>query len=197
MTAVSVPNRDGELLDQLDAQPAEVLADALDALRDHIAREQAAVGELEAELRRRLKLRKARLAVWGDWEVESEIRRESVWDADALEPAMAALVDDGTVTAADVADVIHREPVVSRSHAKRLLARLDGDARASVAACLTWREKPGPLRVVRSVQLPTGDEIRALRDDGQPGAPSGADTPSDTQAPPAADLTLTAQELFA
>jgi hypothetical protein len=162
--AVSVPNRDGELLDQL-----------------------------EAELRRRLKLRQTKLAVFGDWEVESETSRRSEWDADALEQAMQALVDDGVVRAGDIADVIRREPVVSLSKARDLAARLDGDAKASVEACRTWKEKPGPLRVVRSVQLPTADEIRALRGDtdGRPGEGSAA-------VPPAADQPqLTAEELFA
>ena len=152
--AVAVVNpATGELLERLDEQPAETLAEALDLVLEREAEAQRWRDALEVELRRRLKMRQTKLAVFGDWEVGVGGGRESEWDADELEPTLQRLVDEGTVRAGDIADVITRPPVVSRSRAKALAARLDGDAKAAVQAACTWKDKPGKLTVVRSVQL--------------------------------------------
>lgn len=150
----------GEILEHLDQQPAEALAETLDAVRGRQDELDRWAGALDRELRRRLKLRSAKLAVFGDWEVQAPTGNQSVWDADELEPVLAGLVADGTVRAADIADVITRPPVVSVSRANRLLARLTGDAHSAVAACRTWKEKPGKLLVARSVQLmPDAEQV--------------------------------------
>jgi hypothetical protein len=143
----------GEVLERLDEQPPETLAEAFHLAQEREAEAKRWADALAAELRRRLKMRQARLVVFGDWEVESTVTRESVWDADELEGTLRRLVDEGVVRAGDVADVIVREPVVARAKAKALASRLDGDARAAVQAACTWREKPGKLTVARSVEL--------------------------------------------
>ena len=183
----------GELLERLDEQPADTLAEALHLVLEREAEAKRWHDALEAELRRRLKIRQTRLAVFGEWEVEASTSRESVWDADELEDAMRRLVDEGVIHAGDVADVITREPVVSRSKAKQLASRLTGDARAAVEAACAWQEKPGKLTVVRSVQLPAP----------VPPAPSPGGhgrTPDATSGPvpgPAPTPTLNPEELFA
>ena len=66
----------GELLEHLDQQPPETLADALAAIRsrqDDAARMAAA---LEGELRRRLAMRGRKMAVYGTWEIEAQGTRE-------------------------------------------------------------------------------------------------------------------------
>jgi hypothetical protein len=150
---LAIPNRDGELLEALDQQPPETLADALAAIRER----QHQLDEIERafadELRRRLKILDRKLATFGDWEVERTVRRSSEWDADDLERTMGELVAEGVVKAGEIADVITREPVVSRSKAAALAKRLDGTASTRVKAACTWKEKPGPLTVKRSVQL--------------------------------------------
>jgi hypothetical protein len=153
MNLAAVNPATGEILERLDQQPAETLAEALDAINVQETRLKEWRGPIETELRNRLKLRQAKRTVFGDWEVQVAATRESVWDADELEAAIGRLIQDGTVRAGEVADVITRTPVVSRSKAKTLLARLDGTAREQIAAACTWREKPGRLTVVRSVQL--------------------------------------------
>jgi hypothetical protein len=197
----------GEVLERLDDQPAEVLAEALVAVRARQEEAKRWSDALEAELRRRLQLRQTKLAVFGEWEVEAAAGRESVWDAEQLEGAMRELVDEGVVKAGDVADVITREPVVSRSKAKALQARLTGDARERVAAACTWRDKPGKLTVARSVELPAPEQAAELA----PGAPAPAlgppapaaphdgrpaDAASDPVSTPAPLSALTPEELF-
>lgn len=167
---VAVNPDTGELLEHLDQQPPEALAEALDAVHTRQTELTRWSDALAGELRRRLKLRNVTLAVFGDWEVSAARKRESVWDAAELEPVLRQLVDDGTVRAADWADVITREPVVSRSRAGQLLGHLDGTAADAVKACRAWKEKPGPLTVARSVELTPV----ALPD---PGPPAGPPTP--------------------
>ena len=154
---VAVNPSTGEVLENLEQQPPADLCDALDAINTREAQLKAWRAPIETELRRRLNLRQTKLAVFGDWEVEATVRRESVWDADQLEATMRQLVDDGTVTAGDLTGVITREPVVSRSKARDLAKRLDGVARELVNACCTWREKPGRVTVTRSVVLEAGE----------------------------------------
>jgi hypothetical protein len=175
----------GELLERLDEQPADVLAEALHLVLDREAEAKRWADALAVELRRRLAIRQTKLAVFGDWEVEAATSRESVWDADELEGAMDRLIGEGVIRAGDVADVITREPVVSRSKAKQLASRLTGDARAAVEAACTWKDKPGKLTVVRSVQLPA------------PADPPALDAPSAPVSAPAPTPDLNPEELFA
>jgi len=184
----------GEVLERLDEQPPETLAQALDVVRAQIAERREWETALAGELRNRLKMRGSKLVVFGDWEVEATVKRESDWDVDGLEAAMRDLVDEGIVRAGDVAEVITRTPVVSRSKAKTLLSRLTGDARERVAALCTWREKPGAVTVARSVALPAPDSLSAGEDgrtlsSGEPApipqpapAPASPVTPIETEA---------------
>jgi hypothetical protein len=181
-TDVAVNLTTGEILERLDEQPAETLAEALDAVHRQQDQLKTWARALEAELRARLKVRQAKLVVFGDWEVEVASGRESVWDAEALEQAMRELVDAGVVQAGDLTGIITRQPVVSRAAAKQLAARLTGDAKARVDAACSWKDKPGRLTVARSVALPAVDPPEA-----RPGAQI---TPSE----PKSDLDP--QELF-
>ena len=197
---VHVPDRQGQLLERLDQQPPEVLADALDAIHARQANLKAAAGALEAELRRRLKLRQAKLAVFGEWEVAASSGRSSVWDADELEPTLQRLIDEGTLRAGDVADVITRTPVVAASKANAVLGRLAGDAKTAVEACRTWQDKPGKLTVARSVQLPAPADEPALAPAPTDSLPVGDGRPSDATSglltPSTLESDLNPEELF-
>lgn len=175
----------GEVLERLNEQPADTLAEALHLVLEREAEAKRWADALALELRRRLKIRQTKLAVFGEWEVEAATSRESVWDAAELEAALEQLVEEGVVRAGDVADVITREPVVSRSKAKTLASRLTGDAKTAVEAACTWQERPGKLTVARSVQLPAPADPPALE-------PASAPVPT-----PAPTPTLTPEELFA
>jgi hypothetical protein len=149
----------GELLERLDAQPAEVLADALVAIRARRAELRDAEDAVEAELRRRMDLRGRRLAIFGEWEVEASSGNVREWDADALEGVLRELIDDGVIHAAEVTEVIRHETTVSGREALRVAGRLSGPAKAAVERCFVWRKKGGGrLRIERSVELPTPEE---------------------------------------
>lgn len=166
----------GEVLDDLDQQPPELLAHALAAVRER--RDALAAGEklLAEELRRRLKILDRKLVVFGDWEVESATGNRSEWDGDELEPVLQELVDGGVIKAGEIADVITRTPVVSASKAGALVKRLDGQAAAAVEACRTWRKSPGKLNVARSVALPApADRGRSVPAPAPPGSSPGGD----------------------
>ena len=175
----------GEVLERLDEQPADTLAEALHLVLEREAEAKRWADALAVELRRRLAIRQTKLAVFGEWEVEASTSRESVWDAAELEAALQQLVEEGVVRAGDVADVITREPVVSRSKAKTLASRLTGNAKATVEATCAWRDKPGKLTVAKSVQLPA------------PAAPPALDAPSAPVSAPAPTPALNPEELFA
>lgn len=170
----------GQVLEQLHEQPPEALAEALDAVTARQAELKRWGDALEAELRRRLKLRGRKLYTWGEWEVEATIRRESVWDADQLESAMRQLADDETVRSAEMAGIITRDPVVSRSKAKQLRDRLTGDARELVDAACTWKEKPGRISVTRSVQLLPQEGEQPAESQPQSSPKEAARAPSST-----------------
>ncbi len=145
----------GELLERLDTQPPETLADTLAAVRARQAELKSMNAALEQELRRRMELRGRSLTVFGDYEVCVEGSNESVWDAEELETTLRALVDDGVLVAGELTGIIRREPQVSRAEANKLLGRLSGQAKAAVERCRTWQRKGhGRVRVTRSVQLP-------------------------------------------
>jgi hypothetical protein len=158
----------GEVLEQLDEQPAETLADALVVLRERAAQFKAADQAIDAELRRRLRIRGRKHAIFGDVEAEVQTGRESEWDGKQLDATLADLVAEGVVQASEVADVVEHPAVVARSKAKSLLGRLTGDARARVEEACTWKDKPARLKVVRSAQLTPAEPDSAL-----PALPAG------------------------
>jgi hypothetical protein len=144
----------GEVLDQLDQQPPETLAEALDVIyarQEELKRWEAAIA---GELRARLRLRQTKHAQFGEWEVEAAITRSAEWDVAGLETVLEELVHEGVVRAGDVADVVTHPAVVSKSRAGRLASGLTGSAHDRVAALRTWKEQPArKLTVARSVDL--------------------------------------------
>ena len=149
----------GEVLDHLDQQPPETLAETLAAIRDRQAQYKTAGETLAAELHRRLILRGRNQTIFGGWEVAFEQGNESVWDGDELEAALRNLIDGGVLDARECVGVITHDPVVHRTEANRLIGRLTGAARHSVERCRTWRAKGrGRIVVARSVALPPGDD---------------------------------------
>lgn len=216
----------GEVLERLDQQPPEKLAEAYDEIVVRQAEYKRWGDAIGNELRRRLKLRQTRLAVFGEWEVQVEGGRESSWDADELSGVIDGLLAEGTVELADVTGdnaVIHQPPrEVRRENAKRLARRLDGDARAAIEACCTWKDKRGKLTVARSVNLldaapGAAEETPPLSDhadrdggaaDADPAAAGSSEppeaatrrappTPSPEPAAPAKPSILDPEELFA
>jgi hypothetical protein len=145
----------GELLDGLEFQPPERLAELSYNIRDLQAKLKDFDALIDDELRRRLDARGRRQMVFGEWDVElQQGRNEAVWDADDLEAALRALVDDGTLNAGECTGLITHETVVHRTELNRLLGHLSGQARAAVEACRTWRRKgAGRVRVEKQVPL--------------------------------------------
>ena len=144
----------GEVLDDLSTVPPERLADALVALRDRQAEVRRMESAIARELESRLATRQRKLWLVGEYELRLEQGNESVWDADELEVVLRRLVDEGVVSASECVGLISRDPVVSRSEAKRLLTRLDGPAAKAVKDCMTWQPKGRPrLTVTPSLPL--------------------------------------------
>jgi hypothetical protein len=143
----------GELIEQLDAQPAEVLADALYQLRERRLAMREMESALEGELRRRVAIRDRAVFVFGEYEVSNKSTSRREWDGDELEGVLRELLDQGTLHAAELTEVIRHETRVSGKEAQRLLGRLTGDALKAVERCFRWRQGPARLEVERSVQL--------------------------------------------
>jgi hypothetical protein len=144
----------GEVYEHIDQDPPERLAELGIAIRERIEQLKGIQVMVDAELRRRLEIKKKAMVVFGDFEVQYTPGRESVWDAEALEIAMGDLVNEGVLTAGELTGVIKREPEVVRSKANALLGRLTGAARASVESCRTWRDRrTARLVITRSAQL--------------------------------------------
>jgi hypothetical protein len=189
----------GEVLDNLDRQPPETLAEALDLCRAREAEAKKWAGAIEAELKRRLKTLDRRFFVFGDWEVEAPVTGQYEWDAPELEAVLSDLIAQGIVRAGEVTDVVTRTPVASRSAAAALLRRLSGDAAEAVKATRTRTEKPGRLTVTRSVELiPAAAAAKpplAARnvDDAVGSAPVAAPAPTGASRP---SRPLTATEVF-
>jgi hypothetical protein len=197
--------RTGEVLEHLDQQPPEKLAEAYAEIVARQA-ELARWGDaLNGELRRRLKLVKRSLHVWGDWEVEAKQVRESEWDVEELRGVIDDLVSEGVIQKRETTDLfVTPQPYVARARARELAARLSGDAKAAVQACCTWKDKSTKLTVVRSVQLldaagsPAAEETppvggHADRDGSAPEAapaPAGSsESPRAARAPSSPDST--------
>ena len=145
----------GEVLERLDQQPPEILAEALAVIHGRQAQYKTAASALEDELRRRLELRGRHQCVFGRYEVSFEQGNESVWDGDELEAALRNLIDQGVLDARECVGVITHDPVVHRTEANRLIGRLSGGARHSIERCRSWRAKGrGRIVVAKSVELP-------------------------------------------
>jgi hypothetical protein len=202
MTEIEAVNpATGEILEHLDQQPPESLADTLAEIQARQAEMKRWSGAIEQELRRRLRVLELRFKQFGDYEVRLEGGRESEWDAEGLEAVLKYLVDEGHVNVGDVADVItHPAPVVARAKAKSLRDRLDGGARRAVEACCTWKDKPDKLTVTRSVDLipQATEEASAAPGAFEPGdraeLPAENAAPSKPPEPPATKLNH--EELF-
>lgn len=163
MTVQVIHPLTGELLEHLDQQPPETLAEALAVIHARQTQYKAAATALDDELQRRLMIRGRREAVFGDWEVALEQGNESVWDGDELEAALRALIDQGVLDARECVGVITHDPVVHRTEANRLIGRLSGGARHSIERCRSWRPKGrGRIAVARSVELPTPETPQVL-----------------------------------
>jgi hypothetical protein len=139
--------RTGELLQQLSRQPADTLADTLDAIRERQAELKAMIGALEDELRRRLDMRGRSTAVFGEWEVQRDSTREAVWDVAEAEGVLKQLVDDGVLRAGELTGVIARDPVVRRTEMNRVLVKLATPERVLLEACRKWRVKGERVKV--------------------------------------------------
>ena len=143
----------GELIEQLDAQPGAVLADALFQLRERRLAMRQMESALEAELRRRVAIRDRAVFVFGDYEVSAKSSARREWDGDELEGVLRDLLDAGTLHAGELTEVIHHETSVSGKEAAKLLGRLTGDALKAVERCFRWRQGPARVEVERSVEL--------------------------------------------
>ena len=149
----------GEILERLDQQPPEKLAEALDVINVRMIEYKRWQAALETELRRRLRLVDRNQYVWGGWEVVKTRSRESSWDADELNAVIESLIEEGVIKAQEAVDVVVQPPrIVKRENAKRLAARLTGANRKAVESCCEWKEKAGKLSVHQTVELGPGDE---------------------------------------
>jgi hypothetical protein len=139
--------RTGQLLEQLSKQPADLLADTLDAIRERQAELKAMVGALEDELRRRLDMRGRSTALFGEWEVQRDTTREAIWDVAEAEGVLQQLVDGGVLRAGELTGVILRDPVVKRTEMNRVLGQLATPERSLLEACRKWRVKGESVKV--------------------------------------------------
>ena len=193
----------GEVLEHLDQQPPEKLAETLADIYRRQEQFKTWEAAIAGELRQRLKLRKSKLVVFGDWEVQMAVTRSAEWDVAELEVVLQGLVDEGVIRAADAAGIIARDPVVSKSKAGQLASRLTGDAQERVTALRTWKEKPGKLTVARSVDLldaaPAAERTPSVDGsaDRQGTVPETTRMPVGSSEPPPSPLPLSPEELFA
>lgn len=144
-----------QIVRDIDLKPDELLANAVDLIRQSVAEEKKILELVEDEIRRRMELKDRKLAVWGDYEIALESSNESVWNAEELETTLQDLVDDGILRAGELTEIIDRTPTVRRREADRVAKRLSGQPRAAVEACRVWRVKGGRarVRVTKSVEL--------------------------------------------
>ena len=143
----------GEVLDALETQPPETLADTLYAVRQHTSDLRKVEQALADELRRRIGTRDRTVFQWGEYEVTAkpEYRRE--WDPEELEGTLRELLDQGTVQAGELTEIIRHETVVSGKEALHLLGHLSGDSLKAVERCFSWKQK-GPARVQVTPTVP-------------------------------------------
>jgi hypothetical protein len=196
----AVHPRTGEIFEHLDQVPPETLADILAAIRDYEANFKQWGAAVERELRRRLKMLDRTLVVFGEWEVAApKPGHESVWDVEEFETVLNQLADDGVVKKGETTELIKRTTTVRASEANRLIARLTGESQRALEATRSWREKPKPVTVAKSVELTPPTAEMALSERGHTARDGSAlipeTEPTRPSQPPAP--TLTNEELFA
>jgi hypothetical protein len=150
---VAVNVATGELLEHLDKQPPEVLAEAFVAIQERQVELKRWHAALEAELRQRMRTLDRELAVFGDWEVEAKFDNRREWDPDELEAVLEELRDSGVIRAAEGAGIIETTKAVKGTAALALRSRLGHDAQSQIDTTFTWTRKRRALRVVPSVSL--------------------------------------------
>ena len=148
----------GEVIDQLESQPPEVLADAWLAITEHKRQYDEFAKLVEAELKRRLAMRNRDQDTFGPFRVQAKTQWRSQWDVDELEQVLRELIDDGTVRASEVVDVITTpQPEVSASAANSLLRKLSGAAETAVKACRTWQQQKAKKLLVERLDTAAGE----------------------------------------
>jgi hypothetical protein len=170
----------GELLEDLDKQPPEVLAEAFAYGQRLQTGLKSGMAAIEAELRQRMRTLDRELVVFGDWEVEAKFDNRREWDPDELETVLEELRDSGVIRAAEGAGIIETTKSVKGTAALALRSRLGHDAQHAIDTTFTWTRKRRALRVVPSVSL-EGAIVGAL--------------PANTGEPPQAPIT-DLEELF-
>lgn len=151
--SVIVHPRTGEVLDALQAQPAERLADAYAAIVAEQKRLKDAAAALKGELQNRLAVRGVAVMTVGDWEVGEQRGESSRWDGQELEQVVRELLDAGAVELRDVEGLIKHETKVDGNAANRLSRRLVGTNKAAVEACRTKERVTRGFGVVPSLPL--------------------------------------------
>lgn len=153
MTTVAVNVATGELLEHLEEQPPEVLAESYAYGLELQATLKRSMAALEGELRQRMKTLDRELVVFGDFEVEAKSDNRREWDPDELESVLEDLRDRGVIRAAEGAGIIETTKSVKGTAALALRSRLGHDAQSQIDTTYTWTRKRRALRIVRSVSL--------------------------------------------
>jgi hypothetical protein len=142
----------GEILDDLPSAETEMLAEALELLRERRGELELMRKAVETELAHRLTVKalpRGRVWVQGDFGLRFKNRSE--WDADELEGVLRHLLDEGELTSRDVLGLIEHVPKVKGANVDRLLKRLVGPAHAAIEQCRRWT--PAGLAVERQQPL--------------------------------------------
>lgn len=147
----------GELIDRLEAEPPELLADLYVAIREHQARLEAMRKLVKGELQNRLDMRGVAKMVVGDYEIGESHGTRSRWDGEALETVVRELIDNGAISYADVRDLIRHDTVVNGNVANALSRRLAGANKRAVEDCRTREPDRRAFDVVRSLPLVAGE----------------------------------------
>jgi hypothetical protein len=143
----------GEVLENLDTLPAEVLADAYTAIRQEQQRLEDMRRAVKAELQTRLATRGVARMVAGDYEIGETTGWRSVWDGEELERVVGDLLEAGAITLRDVGGLIRHEAKVNGNVANALSRRLVGQNKALVEDCRTREPERRAFDVVPSLPL--------------------------------------------
>lgn len=145
--------RTGEVFDQLDKLPAEVLADAYVAIRERQQALEDMRRAVKAELQARLDMRGVARMTVGDFEVGESHGTRSKWDGVELERVVRDLIDAGAIDARDVTGLLRHEVVVNGHAANSLSRRMVGQNKAAVEDCRTREDERRAFDVVPSLPL--------------------------------------------
>lgn len=143
----------------LEAQPPEALAECFAVIDEQMKRLREMRKLLDHELARRLDGKQSRRWTWGDFEVSLEGGQRRRWDGEQLEEVVRDLIDQGTVDASQVTDLIRHETNVSGTAGNKLRARLSGQALRAVDDCWSWEPDRRRLEVTRSLPLIPDGEV--------------------------------------